>query len=304
MAAPEIGRACRAWRGPSLKILVTVIRHRPGAVRVTRARPRPPLRARAVGSGQSPVHSQCSGGTAEGSDPPEGDASRGGVTYVAPLVSEEGRRLRSRLCLPPTEQCLTGGTAQRDARRRKFVVAHFVGTLPRKMVRHIASGGDSRDVSRFRYSQVVALANHSLGRPRVCGRKGEAIAGHNRVLAALADFRGHHSGSATASVAARLSAPAAALFARSEWKRRVVERRKSLWEAARKSLIWLSEHAGPHCEKAVRYGTLSERGRSPLGSSRTRQGRSCRRAQSRCAPWPASRGVLVAEPGAEHIPLG
>ena len=94
------------------------------------------------------------------------------------------------------------------------------------MVRHIASGGDSRVVSRFRYSQVVALANHSLGRPRVCGRKGEAIAGHNRVLAALADFRGHHSGSATASVAARLSAPAAALFARSEWKRRVVERRK------------------------------------------------------------------------------
>jgi hypothetical protein len=94
------------------------------------------------------------------------------------------------------------------------------------MVRHIASGGGSRVVSRFRYSQVVALANHSLGRPRVCGRKGEAIAGHNRVLAALADFRGHHSGSATASVAARLSAPAAALFARSEWKRRVVERRK------------------------------------------------------------------------------
>jgi hypothetical protein len=69
MAAPEIGRACRAWRGPSLKILVTVIRHRPGAVRVTRARPRPPPRARAVGSGQraqSPVHS---GGTAEGLDP-------------------------------------------------------------------------------------------------------------------------------------------------------------------------------------------------------------------------------------------
>eukprot|EP00966_Prymnesium_polylepis_P211181 4890652-Prymnesium_polylepis.1 len=119
-----------------------------------------------------------SGGTAEGSDSPEDPASRGGVTYVAPPVSEEGQRLRARLCIPSSGHSLADGTGHRDARCRKLVVAHFVGILPRKMVRRIAGGADTGAVSRFTYAQVVNLANHSLGRPKVCGRKGEAITGH------------------------------------------------------------------------------------------------------------------------------
>eukprot|EP00966_Prymnesium_polylepis_P169175 3911748-Prymnesium_polylepis.2 len=91
------------------------------------------------------------------------------------------------------------------------------------MVRRIAGGGSAREAGSMTYGQVVNLANYSLWRPRVCGRKGEAIAGHKRVLAALADFLAHRSGSATASMAGRLAVPIAALFVESEWRRGVVE---------------------------------------------------------------------------------
>ena len=103
------------------------------------------------------------------------------------------------------------------------------------------------------YAQVVNLANFSLSRPKVCGRKGEAITGHKRVLAALADFVAHRSASDAASVAGRLTVPVAALFVESEWKRGIVEGSKSLGVAAHKSLIWLAEHAGLACDKASLY---------------------------------------------------
>eukprot|EP00966_Prymnesium_polylepis_P074097 1719645-Prymnesium_polylepis.1 len=63
------------------------------------------------------------------------------------------------------------------------------------MVRRIAGGGSARETWSMTYGQVVNLANFSLSRSRVCGRKGEAIAGHKRVLAALADFIAYHSAS-------------------------------------------------------------------------------------------------------------
>eukprot|EP00966_Prymnesium_polylepis_P285328 6590981-Prymnesium_polylepis.1 len=52
---------------------------------------------------------------------------RGGTAYDAPPVSVEGQRLRARLCIPPAGHLdlLGGGTAPRDAHRRKLVVAHF-----------------------------------------------------------------------------------------------------------------------------------------------------------------------------------
>eukprot|EP00966_Prymnesium_polylepis_P206703 4788687-Prymnesium_polylepis.1 len=46
------------------------------------------------------------------------------------------------------------------------------------MVRRIAGGGSARETWGMTYGQVVNLANFSLGPSRVCGRKGEAIAGH------------------------------------------------------------------------------------------------------------------------------
>jgi hypothetical protein len=168
-------------------------------------------------------------------------------------VSEEGQRLRARLCVPSADHLLEGGTAPRDAYRRKLAVAHFVGLLPRRMVRRIAGGGCARETGSMSYSQVVHLANFSLSRPKVCGRKGEAITGHKRVLAALADFVAYRSASNAASVASRITVPVAAMFVESEWRRGVVEGSRSLGVAAHKSLVWLTEHAGLACDRASLY---------------------------------------------------
>ena len=168
-------------------------------------------------------------------------------------MSEEGQRLRARLCVPSADHLLEGGTAPRDAYRRKLAVAHFVGLLPRRMVRRIAGGGCARETGSMSYSQVVHLANFSLSRPKVCGRKGEAITGHKRVLAALADFVAYRSASNAASVASRITVPVAAMFVESEWRRGVVEGSRSLGVAAHKSLVWLTEHAGLACDKASLY---------------------------------------------------
>ena len=197
----------------------------------------------------SPARSNASGGTdAE----PEGTASavRGGYSYTPLPPSPEGQLLRSRVHIPVMEAALADSTSARDGARRHAVVVHFVRALPRKMVRRIASGGAPREVASTPYTSLINMAVASLSRPKVCGRKGEAIAGHKRVLAALADFVAHTSGAGGVSVADRLTTAVAARFVESEWTRGAVFQKKSLGEAAHKSLVWLAEHAGLDCEKS------------------------------------------------------